>query len=645
MQSSIYLKETNVNTSCVTIRSLIIAFLIIPINAYWLIQSEFVRYSGHPTCISLFFNVIFIISVLILLNIPLRKLYPGLALRSGELLTIYYMLCIASFIGGHDLMQVLASHLGQAFWFATPENEWKVFQGYLPTWLTAHEKIALTGLYEDKTGFSLSEYIGYIKSWSPIILAWSGFLTVLVFVMFCLNVIIRKQWMDNEKLTYPVVRLPLELVGDAGSLSFLKNRMVIIGFAITAFINLLNGFAFIYPSIPSIPVKARDVSYLFASSSWSAVGWQPVSFYPFAIGLGFLIPLDLSFSCWFFYIFYKILLVIGKVTGLATGAASFHPNEQMLGAYLAVLGVALWRCRRYLFSVFLSLFRSTQEDKDEPMRYRSAILGVIVGFSLLVAFSVKAGMSLWVALIFFALYFAISISVTRLRAELGTPVHDLWSVGSTGPDTFITTVFGTRRFNPTTLSVLTLYYGFNRDYRGHAMPHQLESFKIAENLNLSMKRFVYATIIAAFFGSVSSLWAFLHSYCKTGFGGGFGWEGFSRLQRWFFYPSSPDYSSLEFLSFGAVFTIIMMIVRFRFIWFPFHPLGYALAPSWSMNLIWMPIFISWLVKLFVLRYGGLKVLRRFNFLFLGLILGELIIGGFWTLIGIFLGIPTYAFWI
>ena len=636
--------KPSIKKNSLTPRSIILALIIIPINSYWLIQAEFVRYSGHPTCISLFFNVICIISVLILINALLKKFYPKFALDSGELLTIYFMLCISSFIAGHDMMQVLVSHLGQAFWFATPENEWKVFHNYLPEWLTARDKSALIGLYEDKMGFYLPDYIRYIRAWIPMILAWSGFLTVLVFVMYCLNVIIRKQWMDNEKLTYPVVRLPMELISDAGNMSFFKNKMLIIGFAVTAFINLLNGFSFIYPTIPNIPVKARDISYLFASVPWNAVGWQPVSFYPFAIGLGFLIPLDLSFSWWFFYIFYKILLVIGKASGLSTGAVSFHPNEQMLGSYLAVLGVALWRCRRYLARVLLSLFRQSGDDIDEPMRYRSAILGVIVGFTLLVVFSVKAGMSVWVAIVFFILYFAISLSVTRLRAELGTPVHDLWSVGSTGPDTFIVNVFGTRRFSPTTLSILTLYYGFNRDYRGHAMPHQLESLKIADNLKLNTKRFEYAVIIAVFFGSVTSFWAFLHSYYITGFGGGFGWEGFSRLQRWFFYPTSPDLSNLGFLGFGSIFTIILMIVRFRFIWFPFHPLGYALAPSWSMNLIWLPLFISWVIKLVVLRYGGLKVLRRFTYLFLGLLLGEFIVGGFWTLIGIFLGIPTYAFW-
>lgn len=625
---------------------MILAIFLIALNSYWLIQSELVRYSGHPTCISLFFNVIFIISVLVLINSIIKRIFPKLALGSGEFLGIYYMLCISSFIAGHDLIQVLVPQLSQAFWFATPENEWEVFHNYLPEWLTIRSKPGLEGLYENNTTFNLSQYVEYIKSWFPVILAWSGFLTVLIFTMYCLNVILRKQWMDNEKLSYPVVRLPMELINDSGSLKFFRKKTVLLGLATAALINLINGLSFLYPTIPTIPIKHSNIGNLFATEPWNAVGWLPISFYPFVIGIGFLIPVDLSFSCWFFYLFYKFLLVLGSGTGLARSAISFHPNEQMLGAYLGVLVIAIWRYRRYMLEILANSFRKSHDkDNREPMTYRNALLGSLIGFGLLIAFSVKAGMSLWLATLFFGLYFAISIAITRLRAELGAPVHDLWSIGSTGPDTFIIALFGTRMFGAKNLSVLTLYYGFNRDYRGHAMPHQLESLKVAESLGLNWKSFGVMTIIAAFFGSVFSIWAFLQSYYKIGFGGGFGWEGFSRLQRWFFYPSSRDIASLGFFFFGLIFTVLFSIIRLRFIWFPFHPLGYALAPSWSMNLIWLPLLISWLIKLLTLRYGGLRMLRKFTPFFLGLILGEFIVGGFWTLVGIYLGVPTYAFWI
>ena len=293
------IKEAKVSKSCVTPRSVILALVLIPINAYWIIQAEYVRSSGQPilpTCISLFFNVVCIISALVLLNALIRKIAPRLALTQGELLAIYYMLCIASFIAGEEIMQTLISLSGHAFWFATPENEWQVFHRYLPEWLTVREKSVLEWVYESQTAGYLPEYIRSLSAWLPMIFAWSGFLTILVFVMYCINAILRRQWMDNERLSYPVVRLPLELVNDAGSLNFFGKKTVLAGMMVAAFVSLINGFSFLYPVIPSIPVKRLEIGHLFTIAPWNAIGRTYISFYPFVIGLGFLIPLHLSFS-------------------------------------------------------------------------------------------------------------------------------------------------------------------------------------------------------------------------------------------------------------------------------------------------------------------------------------------------------------
>ena len=49
----------------VTLKSILIAVVLIPINCYWVIEMEVIRYSGHPVTISLFFNVIFSLFVVI----------------------------------------------------------------------------------------------------------------------------------------------------------------------------------------------------------------------------------------------------------------------------------------------------------------------------------------------------------------------------------------------------------------------------------------------------------------------------------------------------------------------------------------------------------------------------------------------------
>src|SRR5690349_18567938 len=85
-------------------------------------------------------------------------------------------------------------------------------------------------------------------------------------------------------------------------------------------------------------------------------------------------------------------------------------------------------------------------------------------------------MSPWIAILFFAIYFALALAITRMRAELGTPIHDLHF---TGPDWTLTQVLGTRDLGQGNLTAFSMCFWFNRAYRGHPMPHQLEGFKLA----------------------------------------------------------------------------------------------------------------------------------------------------------------------
>jgi hypothetical protein len=84
-------------------------------------------------------------------------------------------------------------------------------------------------------------------------------------------------------------------------------------------------------------------------------------------------------------------------------------------------------------------------------------------------------------------------------------------------------------------------------------------------------------------------------------------------------------------------------MRTRFFWWAFHPAGFAVSSSWSMNLFWSSILVSWLIKLIILKYGGVNLHRKVIPFFLGLILGEFVVGGFWTLRGALFHTETYKF--
>ncbi|MFQ6099176.1 MAG: DUF6785 family protein, partial [Armatimonadota bacterium] len=126
-------RQADTSAKGVTLRAVIIGVLLMPLNAYWITQMAIVRYEGHPTTISLFFNCVFLLLLLIVLNRALARLTPKFSLHRNELLVIYLMLCLASAMAGHDMVQVCAPEIPHAYWRATPENKWEdLFFKYLP---------------------------------------------------------------------------------------------------------------------------------------------------------------------------------------------------------------------------------------------------------------------------------------------------------------------------------------------------------------------------------------------------------------------------------------------------------------------------------------------------------------------------------
>jgi hypothetical protein len=418
------------------------------------------------------------------------------------------------------------------------------------------------------------------------------------------------------------------------------------GFAIAFGINLLNGLAFLFPALPAIQVTQTDISPLIPSKPWSAIGWTPVAFYPFAIGLGFLLPVDLLFSCWFFYLYWKLQLVISNAMAWdVTPRFPFVP-EQVFGAVIAIAVSLLWASRGTFREIVRAASRGTT-DAREAISYRAALLGLGGGLLALIGFAVAGGMAPHWAVLFFTTYLLICLVITRIRAELGPPVHDFHLIG---PDRMMIVGFGSRAFGGGDLGVIALFWWFNRASRGHPQPHALEGLKMADRTGTRHREVFASVILAAALGVFASIWAFVHlgyqlgTAAKFWSGHGYGWDIYNRLNQWTTAPEPGERPAVLAMGFGTVGALFLIAMRARFFGWPFHPIGYAISGSWSMNLVWLPLFIAWVAKLVTLRYGGLRLYRQFLPFFLGLILGDATMGTLWSLIGILIGTPTYNFW-
>jgi hypothetical protein len=220
-----------------------------------------------------------------------------------------------------------------------------------------------------------------------------------------------------------------------------------------------------------------------------------------------------------------------------------------------------------------------------------------------------------------------------------------------GPDHILPTILGSRRLGPSNLTAITLLYWINREaYRTHPMPNLLEGLKLAQLISVSRKKLSYAMLIAAAVGAISCFWAFLHIahnlgastrlYNRTWFAR----AGVTRLQNWLSYPSNTDITGTVFIGIGFFFTVALMILRTRFLWWHLHPVGYAVSSFFIGNVLWFPVLISSSIKWIVLKYGGIKRYRQAVPFFIGLILGEYVIGSLWSLFGVIFSITTYIFW-
>ena len=620
-------------------RSIAIGLVLIPINCYWITYIELVQYSAQPTIVSLIFTVVFNVLVLIGFNQILKRFLPRLALSQGELLIIYVMLSVASATAGHSMMEILVSTLGHAFWFATPENDWKdLFWRYIPGWLAVADKGVLSGYYDgDSTLYTTRHLLGWL---TPVI-NWFAFLFTLLFVMLCINVIVRKPWTEDEKLAYPIIQLPARMTSDG----FFTNRLMWIGFGLVAAFDIVNGLHHVFPAIPSVYEKAYR--FRFTEKPFSAMGWLRLGIYPFVLGIGFLIPLDLLFSSWFFFWVWKGQQVIGSVAGLE-GTGYPYINYQGFGAYMGIFLIVLWRSREHLQNLFGAKVRSTSTP-DEPMSNWSVVLALIAGSAFLTFFCLRAGMSVWAIFVFFGLYFAFSTAISRMRAELGSPMHDLHY---TGPERVMVAAVGTRRLGPNNLSMFSFFWFFTRTFDSHPMPHQLEGFKLASTAGIRSRFMLFAILIALCVGILSQFWALisipyrlgaLHEMSRVPVI--YGSEPWTQLQKWLTNPLAPDYWAVGFTGIGLLFALFLMLMRMKFFWFPFHPAAYAtVCGSWAVNYIWFSLGVVWLLKLVLLKYGGRNAHRKAMPFFLGLILGQFTIGSLWTILGMVFNIPTYGIW-
>lgn len=633
----------------ITTRAIVLGALLTPLNAFWIVRLERVMFGPYPSTISLFANVVFVLFLLVGFNVSLRRLAPRFAFSQGELLTLYTMLVVSTGLAGLDGVGILGQIIPHGAWFASA-NTWDSFLGAFPSWLVVRDRGVLRGHFLGNSSFYRPEVL---RAWIGPILAWTLFFTLLLLVAHCINVLVRRQWADRERLTFPITWLPIEMTENGTGATFFRNRLMWGGFAAAAGLSLWNGIAFLYPSLPMLPLGITDLKPMFTVKPWSGIDWFPVTFYPLAIGLGYLLPVDLLFSCWFFFLFWKAQMVVS--TAMAWDATPDFPfiREQGFGSILGLAAFYLWSGRR----AYAAIWRSVLHGEDsagslgapvEALKSRVAVAGIAFGLGGLFVFCLSAHVAWWVAVAFFAIYIPTIIVVTRIRAEFGAPVHDFHFMG---PDNMIPRALSTVPLRQSDLAFFTFSFSITRAHRSDTMPVGLEGLQMARMRGLEARRMFGAIMLATVLGTLATFWALEHqayvygASAKFNQGSGFAQQAFERMNNWVggTLDQRRNGPAVTAIGVGLLTTLVLLFFRLRYFGFPLHPIGYAISSSWSIHLVWLPLLIAWTLKSLTMRYGGLRSYRRFVPFFLGLILGDCVMGSVWALISLLWNVRTYNF--
>jgi len=594
----------------------------------------------------------------VIANRVVRWRRPRWALRPGELLVVYVMMLLSAWTSSRGAPVRLIPLLSSLNYYADPSNKWQAtFFSYVPhqlvPWDTGGDprQPVILALYE---GLHYGEPI----PWLPWIMPLAHWLVVVVLMFgafICLATLLRSQWADNERLSFPLAQLPIEMLRAESGEPFYRNRLLYIGAAIPAVIHLVNLAHNVDPDLPQITLMWNLHPLLFKGPPLNQMTSFRVHLPLAAVGFFFLLPTELLFSFWFFYLFLAkgheaILLTLGQTLGRPSHAdTSLYLASAEAGGFFVLSGYLLFLARPVFSAGIKGLWRLRSQrgrlpGAQEMMPYPLALLGLIATIIASAVWLTTTGLSFWLALMEVVVYvLVIALVMTRATAEGGLLMTEIIF---TPLDIY--GMFGQRRLlgarNLTAMVFATV--PFAGDMRGLTLQGMMDSQKIADSIGLR-RRSLHAALWIGILASLVSGFAILlwlnYRQGAMALSGQYSWLSGVFLEEHAAFLSgderiNPMASVCFFL--GAAFTVFLAFMRRQFWWWPLHPLGFVMVGSWSLVVYWFAIFLAWLLKTVIVHYGGLSGYTRARPFFLGLIFGEMSIAVVLTLVDAIWHIPA-----
>ena len=590
------------------------------------LRSQFLATSYFPVGLGIGFFV-----VVLGLNGLLRAVRPRWALGRGELAIVFIMAAVAGTMPTHGIAGKLLSFMSSPRYLASPENRWaEFFFPYLPRWAVLDAGPALRWFYE---GLPRGESIPWAV-WAMPMAWWVLFLGAAWFACLCVLSILRRQWMDHERLAYPLAEIATTLIRGteaAGQRRRLtRSRLFWLGFGLafgTLAWNVVGYFVEGWPTFPSyLPPIALGRDF-------PAV---PLAVYWPMLCITFFLKTEVSLSLWVF-------VILGVIQEGAFNRLGFSIRDslsvryfdasrpalawQSYGAMVMMVGLNLWVARRHLAAVARKALRPADpclDDRRELLPARTAVVGLLFAVCFMTLWLWRLGMRPGSGLLFVVVALVGFIGLSRLVVEGGL----VFILPPLTPQSAAVTLLGNSAMGPSQLTAVGLTMGWIADPINAFMPAAANAAKVGHAARAGGGRIVAAIVAAVAAGLAATvlftLWICYHRGAATTGSWlfkGARWVPYSYIVRAIRSRPGFEWPKLACAGVGGAMMFVLTLLHHRLSWWPLHPIGLVVGVIFKVRWCFLPFLLGWLCKVVVLRVGGAAALQRAKGFFLGAMVG------------------------
>jgi len=517
-------------------------------------------------------------------------------------------------------------------YFASPENRWAVLvQPYIAPWLTVGDPEAVRWLWE---GIPEHQAIPWM-TWRQPLLSW-GLIGLCLFTgSFCLLALMRRDWIEAQRLAFPLAQIPLEAVGSRGTpgTSLLHRPLFWAGFGLALLDGLLALLNRYLPAVPHVSME-WPIGRAFGTNlvPWGVLNEVEFDLNWASIGIMCLLPVEVSLSLWLFHVLYYATAVVLSAMGFI-GPGRFGYNAgafgyQTAGALVGFGAFVLYQSRRTILAAAGAWWdrRWRVHDPLELLAPRYALLGVVVSTFVLCCVGKAAGAQLPRLLALLFMFYTTAISLARVVAAAGTnhvecgpPVRVMLDGG-----------LGALGVRSGTFALLNMLNGaFMTDYSASFMHYAANDMKILYSGRVrgttTVLALAAAVVVMVALGPVGRVWAgYQHGIA------GFNQWIYNGIPRWEFgsiatdleNPHPADTRSILAMLSGVVIACLLAVLQAQVSWWRLSPIGFLLQGGWGINvLIWANALVGWVLVNVIVRTGGLRLYHKLRPAFIGLFLG------------------------